>query len=290
MSEIYLGCHVGMTAPDYYLGSVKEALSYGANTFMFYTGAPQNSVRKPLDQLKIEEGRALIKASGIDENKIVVHAPYIINGANSLKPDIKDLATQLIRLEIERTAGFGAKILVLHPGAHVGAGEEAGIASLVDCLNEVFETNASDVRVALETMAGKGSEIGRTFAEISQIIKGCKYPERLGVCLDTCHISDAGYDVNDIDGVLQEFDAIIGLERLLAIHINDSKNPRGARKDRHENLGYGCIGFDALNRFVHHPKLVGIPMILETPYVEDKPPYKQEIAMLRSSCFEDWRR
>ena len=290
MSEIYLGCHVGMTAPDYYLGSVKEALSYGANTFMFYTGAPQNSVRKPLDQLKIEEGRALIKASGIDENKIVVHAPYIINGANSLKPDIKDLATQLIRLEIERTSGFGAKILVLHPGAHVGAGEEAGIASLVDCLNEVFETNASDVRVALETMAGKGSEIGRTFAEISQIIKGCKYPERLGVCLDTCHISDAGYDVNDIDGVLQEFDAIIGLERLLAIHINDSKNPRGARKDRHENLGYGCIGFDALNRFVHHPKLVGIPMILETPYVEDKPPYKQEIAMLRSSCFEDWRR
>ncbi len=290
MSEIYLGCHVGMTAPDYYLGSVKEALSYGANTFMFYTGAPQNSVRKPLDQLKIEEGRALIKASGIDENKIVVHAPYIINGANSLKIDIKDLATQLIRLEIERTAGFGAKILVLHPGAHVGAGEEAGIASLVDCLNEVFETNTSDVRVALETMAGKGSEIGRTFAEISQIIKGCKYPERLGVCLDTCHISDAGYDVNDIDGVLQEFDAIIGLERLLAIHINDSKNPAGARKDRHENLGYGCIGFDALNRFVHHPKLVGIPMILETPYVEDKPPYKQEIAMLRSSCFEDWRR
>lgn len=290
MSEIYLGSHVGMTAPDYYLGSVKEALSYGANTFMFYTGAPQNSVRKPLSELKIEEGRKLIKESGIDESKIVVHAPYIINGANSVKEDIKDLAKKLILQEVERTAGFGAKILVLHPGAHVGAGADAGIASLIECLDEVFEQNHDDVKIALETMAGKGSEIGRDFAEISKIIQGCKHRERLGVCLDTCHISDAGYNVVDIDAVLDEFDRVIGLGRLLALHINDSKNPRGARKDRHENIGYGCIGFEALNRFVHHPKLAGIPMILETPYVDDEPPYKQEIKMLRAGSFEDWKK
>ena len=287
--EIYLGSHVGLTGPEYYLGSVKEALSYGSNTFMFYTGAPQNSFRKPLEELRIEEGRELWRKSGIDESKIIVHAPYIINGANSVKEDIRDLAKRLIVQELVRTEAIGVKTMVLHPGAHVGAGSEAGIQTLVDCLNEVFEEDGTNVRIAIETMAGKGSEIGRTFEEVAAIITTCKYSERLGVCLDTCHISDAGYDVSKFDEVLSQFDSIIGLDRLLAIHVNDSKNPIGAHKDRHENIGYGTIGFDALCKVVHHPRLRGIPMILETPYVGEDAPYKQEIEMLRKGSFVDWR-
>lgn len=285
--EIYLGSHCSLTAPDYYLGTVKEALSYGSNTFMFYTGAPQNSYRKPLEDLKISEGRALIREAGIREDKIVVHAPYIINGANSLRSDIKDLAKKLILQEVQRTYAFGAKILVLHPGSHVNAGPESGIKSLIECLNFVFENDNSDVMIALETMAGKGSEIGRTFEEITAIIKGCKYSERLGVCLDTCHVSDAGYDVRNFDEVLNEFDRIIGLKKILAVHVNDSKNPIGAHKDRHENIGYGYLGFETLYHVVHNERLNGIPMILETPYVNEKPPYKIEISMLRDGRFND---
>jgi len=285
--EIYLGSHCSLTAPDYYLGTVKEALSYGSNTFMFYTGAPQNSYRKPLEDLKISEGRALIREAGIREDKIVVHAPYIINGANSLRSDIKDLAKKLILQEVQRTYAFGAKILVLHPGSHVNAGAESGIESLIECLNFVFENDNSDVMIALETMAGKGSEIGRTFEEIAAIIKGCKYSERLGVCLDTCHVSDAGYDVRSFDEVLNEFDRIIGLKKILVVHVNDSKNPIGAHKDRHENIGYGYLGFETLYHVVHNKRLKGIPMILETPYVNEKPPYKIEISMLREGRFND---
>lgn len=288
--EIYLGSHCSLTAPDYYLGTVKEALGYGSNTFMFYTGAPQNSYRKPLEDLKISEGRALIREAGIREDKIVVHAPYIINGANSLRSDIKDLAKKLILQEVQRTYAFGAKILVLHPGSHVNAGPESGIKSLIECLNFVFENDNSDVMIALETMAGKGSEIGRTFEEIAAIIKGCKYSERLGVCLDTCHVSDAGYDVRNFDEVLNEFDRIVGLKKILAVHVNDSKNPIGARKDRHENIGYGYLGFETLYHVVHNERLKGIPMILETPYVNEKPPYKIEISMLRDGKFNDWKK
>ena len=287
--KLYLGSHVGMSGPDYFLGSVKEALRYGSTTFMFYTGAPQNTVRKPLEELKIEEGTALLKASGLEEEKLIVHAPYIINGANSLRDDIRDLAKKMILSELRRTAAFGAKILVLHPGAHVGAGAEAGIASLVACLDEVLEQDGTDVKIALETMAGKGSEIGITFEEIKAIIDGCSHKDRLGVCLDTCHISDAGYDIHDVDGIVEEFDRVIGLEHLLAIHLNDSKNPRGAHKDRHENIGYGYVGFDAINAFVHHPKLQGIPMVLETPYVGERAPYKEEIAMIREGKFTAWK-
>lgn len=287
---IYLGSHVGMNGPDYYLGSVKEAISYGSTTFMFYTGAPQNSYRKPLNELKIEEGRKLLKEAGFDESKIVVHAPYLINGANKVKQDIQDLAKQLILSEVKRTAGFGAKILVLHPGAHVGLGPEVGIAALVECLDEVLSNDNTDVKIAIETMAGKGSEIGITFEQVSEIIKQCKYPDRLGVCLDTCHISDAGYDVNDVDCVLAEFDRIIGLDKLLVVHLNDSKNPRGAHKDRHENVGYGYIGFETICKYAHHPLLKDVPKVLETPWVGEKAPYKVEIEMIRKQEYiEGWR-
>ncbi len=288
--ELYLGSHVDMKAPDYYLGSVRDALSYGANTFMFYTGAPQNTLRKPLSILKIEEGRKLLKESGLDESKIIVHAPYIINAANYSRPDLYELSINTIVNEMRRTAAFGVKTLVLHPGSHVGLGLENGIKALAKALEVVLKTDGTDVRIAIETMAGKGYEIGSNFKEIKSIIDLVPNNERLGVCLDTCHISDAGYDLNDFDAVLKEFDEIIGLDRLLVVHVNDTKNPLGAHKDRHENIGYGYLGFDILNKVVHHPLLNGIPKILETPYYNEKAPYKQEIEMLRSGKYiNDWR-
>ena len=287
--KLYIGSHVSMSAPDYYLGSVKEALSYGANTLMFYTGAPQNTFRLPLERLKIQEGRALLKEHGLDESKVVVHAPYIINIANQLNTNVYDIAQSALLNELRRTAAFGVKIMVLHPGSHVGTGVENGISSIVKALDNVLSVDGTDVKIALETMAGKGGEMGSTFEQLAEIISKVKYPERIGVCLDTCHISDYGYNIKDIDSILKSFDETIGLDRLLCLHINDSKNESGSHKDRHENIGYGAIGFDALNAFVHHPKLDGIPKLLETPYVDGKPPYKEEIEMLKKSQFVNWR-
>lgn len=287
--NLYIGCHVSMSGPEYYLGSVKEALSYEANTFMFYTGAPQNTIRLPLERLRIDEGRALVKQSGLDESKIVVHAPYIINIANQLNVDTYELGKKHLLSELKRTYAFGPKILVLHPGSHVGTGEENGLESIVKALDEVLDQDGTDVKIALETMAGKGSEMGTSFEQLKQIISSIKHPERVGVCLDTCHINDNNMDVANFDEVLSNFDKVIGLDKLLVVHVNDSKNPLGAHKDRHENIGYGYLGFETLNKVVHHPLLKGIPMILETPYYEGNPPYKKEIEMFRKQVFEDWR-
>lgn len=288
--DLLIGSHVGMNAPDYYLGSVKEAISYGSTTFMFYTGAPQNSYRKPLKDLKIEEGRALLKEQGFDESNLVVHAPYIINAANPNRPELLELSIKTIIDELQRTAAFGAKMLVLHPGNHLGVGPEGAIPILAKSLDEVFSKDGTDVKIAIETMAGKGSEIGITFQEVRQIIDLCEHKDRLGVCLDTCHVHDAGYDVSDVDGLLKEFDEVIGLDRLLVVHINDSKNIRGAHKDRHENLGYGEIGFETLCKIANHPLLKKIPKILETPYINEKPPYSDEIRMLRAESFvSNWK-
>ncbi len=288
--DLLIGSHVGMNGPEYYLGSVKEAISYGATTFMFYTGAPQNSFRKPLNELKIKEGRSLLKEHGFDESKIVVHAPYIINAANPSKPELLDLSIKTIINELQRTEAFGASMLVLHPGNHLGASPDAAIDVLADSLDKVFANDGTNVKIAIETMAGKGSEIGTCFEQVRDIIDKCAFKDRLGVCLDTCHVSDAGYDVNDTDELLNEFDKVIGLDRLLVVHVNDSKNIRGAHKDRHENIGYGEIGFDALCRLANHPRLKDIPKILETPYINEKAPYSDEIRMLRAEQFEDnWK-
>jgi deoxyribonuclease IV len=284
-----IGSHVSMSGKKMLLAASEEAVSYGANTFMIYTGAPQNTRRKKIEELNIEAGLKHMKEHGIEE--IVVHAPYIINIGNTVNPATFELGVNFLRSEIERTEALGAKQIVLHPGAHVGAGEEAGIKKIIEGLNEVLEKD-QNVQIALETMAGKGSECGKSFEELAQIIDGVTHNEKLSVCFDTCHTHDAGYDiVNDFDGVLNEFDKIIGLDRLKVLHINDSKNERGSRKDRHENIGFGKIGFKALNYIVHHPQLTDIPKILETPYVgEDKnnkkPPYKFEIEMLRNQTFD----
>lgn len=284
---LYIGSHVGLSAPDYLLGSVKEALSYDANTFMFYTGAPQNTRRKEISELKVDEAKALMKENNIDVSKIVVHAPYIINLANTTKPETFELATSFLKKEIDRVSEIGASYLVLHPGSHVNAGVDKGLEQIVKGLNMVLEED-SNVFICLETMSGKGSELGKTFEEIKYIIDNVTHNHLLKVCLDTCHIHDAGYDIiNNLDGVLNEFDEVIGLDRLAVIHINDSKNEQGASKDRHENLGYGYIGFEALNKIVNHHQLDNVIKILETPWYENKPYYKKEIEMLRNQSFEN---
>lgn len=271
------------------LGASEEALSYGANTFMIYTGAPQNTRRKPIEELNIMKGLLHMKENGL--SNIVVHAPYIINLGNTTKPETFELGVNFLQEEIKRTAALEATQIVLHPGAHVGAGVDAGIERIVEGLNEVL-TQDYPVQIALETMAGKGTEIGRTFEELARIIDGVTNNERLSICMDTCHIHDAGYDVTgDFDGVLNEFDKVIGLDRLKVLHINDSKNVRGAGKDRHENIGFGEIGFEAMHYIVHHPQLMHLPKILETPFVgpdakNKKAPYLHEIAMLRNSEFQ----
>jgi len=283
-NKLIIGCHVNMSGTKMLVGSVEQALSYGANTFMFYTGAPQNSIRKPVSELKVEEARKLMKENGINVEDVVVHAPYIINLANAKDDGIYNLSKKLLKDEIDRTAYIGCKYIVLHPGSHLGLGLEIGLTRIIDGLNEVLESDSSNVVILLETMAGKGNEVGSSFDQIAYIIENVNKKDKIGVCFDTCHTHDSGYDlVNDLDGVIEEFDKVIGLDYLKVIHVNDSKNIRGASKDRHENIGKGYIGLDTLKRVVHHPKLVNMIKILETPYIGDKAPYGEEIAILREN-------
>lgn len=285
-----IGSHVGMKGKDMFLGSVKEALSYGANTFMVYTGAPQNTRRKKIEELNIEAGLNLMKEHGMDT--FVVHAPYIINLANTTKPEIFELAVDFLKVELERTEAMGSNLLVLHPGSHVGAGVDAGIDRIVEGLNKVLDEQLP-VKIALETMAGKGSEVGREFEELKRIYDGVRYPEKLRVCFDTCHVNDSGLDVkHQFEDVMDLFDRAVGKDQIAVFHINDSKNPLGAGKDRHENLGFGEIGFEALKHVVYHKDFEKVPKILETPYVKELdgkksyPPYKYEIEMLKNGSFD----
>ncbi len=286
-----IGSHVGMSGKDMLLGSAKEAVSYGANTFMFYTGAPQNTRRKDISELNIDAAWTYMEAHAIHE--IVVHAPYIINLGNAVKPETYELAVNFLRTEIERTEACKSKVLILHPGAHVGEGTDIGTNQIIKGLNEVL-TKDTNLCIALETMAGKGSEVGRSFAELARIYDGVTCNDKLRVCFDTCHTHDSGYDIiHDFDGVISEFDRIIGKEQIAVFHVNDTKNPVGAKKDRHENIGFGEIGFDALSYIVHHPDFTGVPKILETPYIpsptkakKSYAPYKHEIAMLLDNKFD----
>lgn len=286
-----LGSHVGMSGKEMLLGSAKEAVSYGADTFMFYTGAPQNTRRKEISELNIDPAWEYMKEHGISE--ILVHAPYIINLGNAIKPETFSLAVEFLAKEIERTVSCRSHTLILHPGAHVGEGTETGTAQIIKGLNEVLTADTA-CHIALETMAGKGSEIGRSFEELARIYDGVKYNDKLRICFDTCHTSDSGYDIiHRFDEVMEDFDRVIGKDQIAVFHINDSKNVPGAAKDRHENIGFGHIGFDALNYIVHHPDFENIPKILETPYIpspsnpkKSYAPYKYEIAMLREGSFD----
>lgn len=280
-----------MSGREMLLGSAKDAVSYGADTFMFYTGAPQNTRRKAISELNIDPAWDYMKEHGIRE--IIVHAPYIINLGNAVKPETFSLAVEFLAKEIERTVSCRSHTLILHPGAHVGEGTDIGTAQIIKGLNEVLSADTG-CHIALETMAGKGSEIGRSFEELARIYDGVIHSDKLRVCFDTCHTSDSGYDIiNHFDEVIEDFDRIIGKDQIAVFHINDSKNIPGAAKDRHENIGFGQIGFNALNHIVHHPDFEDIPKILETPYIpspsdpgKSYAPYKYEIAMLRRGIFE----
>jgi len=284
---LIIGSHVGFSKDKQLLGSLEEALSYGANTFMFYTGAPQNTARYPINDGLTLEALNLMKENHIDYSKVIVHAPYIINLANDSDPDKFKFSVNFLIQEVERCDALGIKNMVLHPGSHVGLGIENGIHNIIRGLNQILDKG--ECNILLETMAGKGTELGRTIEEIKTIIDGVNNKSRIGVCLDTCHLNDAGYDISKFDEYLDEFDKEIGLDKIKCIHINDSKNPLGAHKDRHENIGYGTIGFDNLINVIYNKRLGDIPRILETPYVNEQAPYKEEIANIKEKVFRDFK-
>lgn len=280
---LLIGSHVSFDKNEQLLRSTKEAVSYNETVFMFYTGAPQNTNRSKINNEKTKEAIELMKQNNIDYSNVIVHAPYIINLAN---PNNLDFGIRFLTEELDRCNSLGIKKLVLHPGSHVGIGIEEGIKNIIFCLDQVFKNNKSDIKILLETMAGKGSEIGSNLEEIKKIIDGVNNKERLGICLDTCHLNDAGYDVSDFDKILDEIDNLIGLDKVGCIHINDSKNIQSSHKDRHENFGFGTIGFDNLIKIIYNPRLDSIPKILETPYIDKEfPPYKEEIEMIRKKKF-----
>ena len=283
MTNLIIGSHVGFNKNEQLIASVKEAISYNSNTFMFYTGAPQNTNRSEIDDFKTLDALKLMKENGIDIKNVIVHAPYIINLAN---PKNIDFSTSFLRDELERVDKLGVSYMVLHPGSHVGLGEEEGIKNIISGLNRVLESYHGNVTILLETMAGKGSEVGINFEQIKRIIDGVTYSNRIGVCLDTCHLNDAGYDISKFDQVLDEFDNIVGIDKIKCVHVNDSKNSRASHKDRHENIGLGTIGFDNLLSVLYNERLENIPKILETPYINgDYPPYRFEIEMIRNKKF-----
>ena len=285
---LIIGSHVGFNKDKQLLGSLEEALSYGANTFMFYTGAPQNTARYPINDGLTLEALNLMKEKNIDYSKVIVHAPYIINLANDSDPDKFKFSVNFLIQEVERCDMLGIKNMVLHPGSHVGLGEKVGLHNIIRGLNQILDKG--ECNILLETMAGKGTELGRNIDEIKEIIDGVEYKDRIGVCLDTCHLNDAGYDISDFDKYLDEFDKKIGLSLIKCIHINDSKNPLGSHKDRHENIGYGTIGFDNLIKVIYDDRLGDIPRILETPYVNEVAPYKYEIDNIRKKEFNDFKK
>ncbi|MCT3574805.1 deoxyribonuclease IV [Levilactobacillus brevis] len=289
MTPFLIGSHVSMKGKEMLLGSAQEAAQYGENVFMIYTGAPQNTRRKSIEDLNIPAAKTFMAAH--EQREIVVHAPYVVNLGNTAKPANFQFAISFLTAEVQRAAALGAKQIVLHPGAHIGAGAPAAIAQIAQGLDTILTAAESPVQIALETMAGKGTEVGRSFEELAAIIDATPHNDQLSVCFDTCHTSDAGYAIaTDFDGVLNEFDHVIGLDRLKVVHLNDSKNPQGSHKDRHTNIGLGTLGFDVLNAVAHHPQLTTVPKIMETPVIgPDRKhgvnPHGYEVAMLKHQQF-----
>ena len=283
---LIIGSHVSFKSKEQLLGSVREAISYGSNTFMFYTGAPQNTFRSKISFEKTSEAVKLMVDNNIEVKNIVAHSPYIINLANDKDEEKYNFSINFLIEEVKRCSEMKIKYLVLHPGSHVGLGIDKGINNIIKALNIVNKQNDSVV-ILLETMAGKGTEIGSNFFELKKIIDGVEDKSKIGICLDTCHLNDSGYDIENFDSLLDEFNQIIGIDYIRCVHINDSKNIRGSKKDRHENFGYGAIGFDTLINIVYNKRLENIPKILETPWIGEKAPYKEEIEMIKNKKFNE---
>lgn len=291
--DIIIGSHVSYTQKTGFKGSVLESISYGSNAMMLYTGAPQNTRRNKIDENLLKEGKELLDENNINIENVIVHAPYIVN-LSSNDDDKYLFAIRFLKEELHRVSSMGFKYIVLHPGSHTGIGEVEGIKKISNALNEVLKDDL-DVTILLEFMSGKGTEIGRSFDELKSIIDLVDNKEKIGVCLDTCHLNDAGYEISKFDLILDELDEKIGLNKLKCLHLNDTKNPVGSKKDRHENIGYGYIGFDNLLNVVYNERIKDVPKILETPYVSESDdetakvyaPYKYEINMIKSKKFNE---
>lgn len=286
-----IGSHVHFNK-EQFLGAVKEAISYNANALMLYTGAPQNTIRSEIDLKNVEEAKKLMSENNILIDNVICHAPYIINLANKEKIDSWNFSISFLKNEINRCDILGIKYIVLHPGSSVNHSKEEGIKNIIEALNYVIDEK-NKCMILLETMAGKGSECGSSLEEIKSIIDGIN-SKKIGVCLDTCHLNDAGYNMSDFDNFLKTFDKMIGIEKIKCVHINDSKNPLGSHKDRHENIGLGNLGFDTLLKIINNEQLKNVPKILETPYVSREnekkliyPPYKFEIEMIKRGVFNN---
>ena len=286
-----IGSHVSF-GKEQLLGSVKEAISYGANTFMFYTGAPQNTIRKDINEDLTLEAKKLMTDNNIDIQNVICHAPYIVNLANNLDERKYDFSITFLKNEIARCESIGIKYIVLHPGSSVGIERTTALNNIIFALNKII-TKDTKVVILLETMAGKGTELGCTLEEIKYLLDGINESDKIGVCIDTCHLNDAGYNMGEFESFIELFEKTIGLEKIKCIHVNDSKNPFSSHKDRHANIGFGTLGFDTILNIIYNEKLKSIPKILETPYIgendEDKeriyPPYKFEIVMLKDKKF-----
>lgn len=282
---LIIGSHVSYKNSTQLLGSVEEAISYGANAFMFYTGAPQNTQRGEINDLVTYEALQKMKENNIMLENVVCHAPYIVNLANNIDPEKYEFAKKFLRQEIERCMQLGVRKIVLHPGSATKLDRTDALNNIIKGLNSIL-CPADNIMILLETMAGKGTELGINLEELKYIIKNVKLKEKVGVCLDTCHLSDSGININEFDKYLDEFDKQIGVDKIGCVHLNDSKNPIGARKDRHENLGYGTIGFDTLINVAYNARLESVPKLLETPFVDrEYAPYKFEIEEIRNKKF-----
>lgn len=290
---LIIGSHVSF-GKNQLLGATEEAISYGSNTFMFYTGAPTNTVRKDIDNKYTQEAINLMQANNIDIKNVVCHAPYIVNLGNASDPDKYNFSKDFIKKELTRCDEMGITKMVLHPGNAIGITPEEGLNNIAEALNYILD-GTTKCLILLETMAGKGTECGRTTEELAYIINKVERKEQIGVCLDTCHLNDSGYNIEEFDKYLDEFDSLIGIEKIKCIHINDSKNEQGSHKDRHANFGMGSLGFDTLINVIYNERLTNVPKILETPYIGDTddskeriyPPYKYEIEMIKNKQFNE---
>ena len=289
---LILGSHVSF-GKNQLLGAVEEALSYGSNTFMFYTGAPTNTVRKSIDENYTEKAKQLMLENEIDINNVICHAPYIVNLGNATDLEKYAFSKEFIKKELQRCDQMGITKMVLHPGNAIGISKEEGLDNIVNALNDILD-GTTKCLLLLETMAGKGTECGRTTEELAYIIDRVERKEQLGVCLDTCHLNDGGYNVGNFDDYLNDFDKLIGIDKIKCVHVNDSKNEKGSHKDRHANFGLGTLGFDTLIKVIYNERINNVPKILETPYIGDTdeakeriyPPYKFEIEMIKNKEFD----
>ena len=278
-----IGSHVNFGS-EQLLGSAKQAVSFGANTFMFYTGAPQNTIRKDIKDDLTDEAVKYMKENNIDINNVICHAPYIINLANKEKEDSWNFSISFLKNEINRITKMGINYIVVHPGNALKIDRMEALNNIAEAINNIITTDTKPM-ILLETMAGKGTECGINIYEINEILNKVNLKEKVGVCLDTCHLNDSGIDISKFNQYLDEFDEKIGIEKVKCVHVNDSKNEIGTHKDRHANLGYGTIGFENLINVIYNARLKNAPKILETPWIGEYPPYKIEIDMIKNKKF-----